>query len=382
MLARVGSRTVTKWGVMRSLERQETGFISEFGTRSKEWSGLKEKIVRLRDELREVKGDGRVEEVEQLENDLRESVDDYMKENILYEFYISRMKGEKDKQINNLMLIEQVKANPLYREPPGVVDFYLARRVKAKKDGLAGIIRDLQEEGRTMAMFREEILDNWILVQVNREMRQQVIVSPKQLRDRYQVEYASKAGQQFNVADLYLIRMERDKEQAAKVKRMVRVIGSRDDFMNIFEKHGKEGDGPQGLIPLNDGGSPLDRERKGSPLPGTPPIALLPTVERDSILKDAHFKKLMAKVAGMERGQAEYFHPIGGKFDYILFVNDVIHGYTIPLMDQRKKIHAELFTEALREVRRRKIEEARKVVFTVDYLEAGDVSLLNLPVSP
>jgi hypothetical protein len=84
----------------------------------------------------------------------------------------------------------------------------------------------------------------------------------------------------------------------------------------------------------------------------------------------------------MERGQAEYFHPIGGKFDYILFVNDVIHGYTIPLMDQRKKIHAELFTEALREVRRRKIEEARKVVFTVDYLEAGDVSLLNLPVSP
>ena len=92
----------------------------------------------------------------------------------------------------------------------------------------------------------------------------------------------------------------------------------------------------------------------------------------------------MAKVAGMKRGQADHFYPIGGKFNFILFVNAVIRDYTIPLGDQRKKIYAELFNEALQEVRRRKIEEARKIVFTVDYLKDDGVSLLktDLSVSP
>ena len=386
VLAKVGGRTVTKWGVMRSLERQEPGFVDKFGSRSKEWNRLKEKTVRLRMELREAKRDGRTVEVQQLEDDLLESEGDYKKENILFGFYISRMNGEKDKQMNDLLLIEQVKANPLYREPPGVIDFYLSRRVKAKEQagGLASIIRDLQEEGRTMAMLREEILDNWILGQVEREMSQQVIVSPKQVRDRYQSEYASKVGQQFNVADLYVMRIKRDKMPVAKVKSLAKGIGSRDDFMSLFKEHGKEGDGPQGLISLNDGGPPLDRKRKGTPPPGTPAIAVLPTVESEIILKDAHFKKMMAKVAGMKRGQADHFYPIGGKFNFILFVNDVIRDYTIPLGDQRKKIYAELFNEALQEVRRRKIEEARKIVFTVDYLKDDGVSLLNndLSVSP
>ena len=84
----------------------------------------------------------------------------------------------------------------------------------------------------------------------------------------------------------------------------------------------------------------------------------------------------------MTRGEAGYFQPLGSDKVFVLFVNDVIHGYTIPLVDQRKRIHAELFTEALREVRRRKIKEARKIVFVADYLDAGDVSLLNLPAVP
>ena len=143
------------------------------------------------------------------------------------------------------------------------------------------------------------------------------------------------------------------------------------------------GEGPQGLISLNDGDADtLDRESKGSPLPGTPDIPSLPLVERSGILKDAYFKRLMVKAGGMERGKAGYFQPLGSDKVFILYVNDVIRGYAVPLVDQRKRIHAELFAEALREVRRRKIAEARKVVFVADYLEAGNVSLINLPASP
>ena len=146
--------------------------------------------------------------------------------------------------------------------------------------------------------------------------------------------------------------------------------------MKISNELGAEGDGPQGLIPLNKGDSEtLDRDRKGSPLSGTPDIAALPTVERTGILKDAHFKRLMVKVAGMARGDAGYFQPVGGNHVFILYVNEVIRGYTIPLADQRKKIHADLFTEALREIRRRKLAEARNLVFVVDSLEA------NLPAN-
>ena len=140
--------------------------------------------------------------------------------------------------------------------------------------------------------------------------------------------------------------------------------------MDLRKQRGAEGDGPQGLIPFSDGdSSTIDRERKGSPLPGTPTISALPTVERIGILKDVHFKLLMGRVSKLPRGKAGSFRPpFTDKFIFIFFINDTIRGYTIPLQDQRKKIHAELFAEALREIRRRKLAEAREMVFLVDQL--------------
>ncbi len=373
VLAVVGSRMVTKWEVMRSLERRQKGFIERFNI-------LNQSVAALKKQIEASKLDGQKEESQRLESQLSDV-------EALLAASISSLRGEQSKRITDQLLIEQVKADPLYREPPGLVDYYLARRVKAKKNGLTGIIRDLQNEGRTMAMLREEMLDDWILGQVSREMRQQVIVSPKQVRDRYQSEYVSKAEQKFNVVDLYLKRMDWDKAQAAvskqKVEKLVSSIRTREDFMKLCSPDQAYGEGPQGLISLNDGDTDtLDRESKGSPLPGTPDIPSLPLVERTGILKDAYFKRLMVKAGVMARGEAGYFQPLGSDKVFILYVNDVIGGYTVPLVDQRKRIHAELFAEALREVRRRKIEEARKIVFVADYLEAGDVSLINLPAPP
>jgi hypothetical protein len=373
VLAVVGSRMVTKWEVMRSLERKQKGFTERFNT-------LNQSAATLNKQLEASKVDGQKEESGRLESQLR-AVEALLAANI------SSLRNEQSKRINDQLLIEQVKADPLYREPPGLVDYYLARRVKAKKDGLTGIIRDLQNEGRTMAMLREELLDNWILGRVQREMSQQVIVSPKQVRDRYQSEYVSKAGQKFNVVDLYLKRMDWDKAQAAtskqKVEKLVSSIRTREDFMKLCNPDRTFGEGPQGLISLNDGDTDtLDRESKGSPLPGTPDIPSLPLVERTGILRDAYFKRLMVKAGVMARGEAGYFQPLGSDKVFVLYVNDVIRGYVVPLVDQRKRIHAELFAEALREMNERKIKEARKVVFVADYLEAGDVSLINLPASP
>lgn len=373
VLAVVGSRMVTKWEVMRSLERKQKGFIERFNT-------LNQSAATLNKQLEASKFDGQKEESGRLESQLR-AVEALLAANI------SSLRNEQSKRINDQLLIEQVKADPLYREPPGLVDYYLARRVKAKKDGLTGIIRDLQNEGRTMAMLREELLDNWILGRVQREMSQQVIVSPKQVRDRYQSEYVSKAGQKFNVVDLYLKRMDWDKAQAAtskqKVEKLVSSIRTREDFMKLCNPDRTFGEGPQGLISLNDGDTDtLDRESKGSPLPGTPDIPSLPLVERTGILRDAYFKRLMVKAGVMARGEAGYFQPLGSDKVFVLYVNDVIRGYVVPLVDQRKRIHAELFAEALREMNERKIKEARKVVFVANYLEAGDVSLINLPASP
>ena len=375
VLAMVGSRMVTKWEVMRSLERKQAGFTEKFNRLNLRHGALKK-------ELEAAKLDGRKEQVVQLET-LFEKADGFKKANL------STFRSERAKLINDQLLIEQIKSDPLYREPPGLVDYILTRRVKAKKSGLTGVIRDLQNEGRTMAMLREEILDNWILGRINREMSQQVIVSPKQVRDRYQSQYASKAGQQFNVVDLYLMRIDWDNSRAAElqaeVDKMVESIRSRDDFMDLRKQRGAEGDGPQGLIPIGEGdSSTIDRESKGSPLPGTPIISLQPTVERVAILKDAHFKLLMGKVSNQPRGKAGSFRPpFTDKFIFIFFVNDMIRGYTIPLQDQRKKIHAELFAEALREIRRRKLAEARKVVFLVDQLSVAPVaSSVLAPAQP
>ena len=373
VLAMVGTRMVTKWEVMRSLERKQKGFIERFNK-------LGQRDKTLKKQLEAAKLNGQKEKADRLESELR-AVGALLRANL------SSLRSEQAKRINDQLLVEQVKADLLYREPPGLVDYYMASRVKEKKGGLTGIIRDLQKEGRTMAMLREEILDSWILGRVNREMSQQVVVSPKQVRDRYQSEYVSKAGQKFNVVDLYLKRMDWDKGQAAaskqKVEKLVSSIRTREDFMKLCNPDRTFGEGPQGLISLNDGDTDtLDRESKGSPLPGTPDIPSLPLVERTGILRDAYFKRLMVKAGVMARGEAGYFQPLGSDKVFVLYVNDVIGGYTVPLVDQRKRIHAELFAEALREVRRRKIKEARKVVFVADYLEAGDVSLINLSAPP
>lgn len=370
VLAMVGRRVITKWEVMRSLDRKEAGF-------SKRFNELSQRLAALKNELNGARLENQKDVVARLEPQLGDM-------NKLMGASLSTLRGEQAKRVDDQLLIEQVKSDPLYREPPGLVDYYLTSRVKANKDGLTGIIRDLQKDGRTMAMLRSEMLDNWILGRVNREMRQLVIVSPKQVRDRYLARKASRKTQKYNVADLYLMRLGGDNSSSATLRQeaqqLAKSIRTRDDFMKISSQLGAEGDGPQGLIPLNDGDAEtLDRDSKGSPLPGTPDIPALPTVERTGILKDSHFKRLMVKVSGMARGEADYFQPVGGNHIFILYINEVIRGYTIPLADQRKEIHAELFTESLREIRRRKLAEARKMVFAVDYLEAGDVTLLNMP---
>ena len=148
VLAMVGSRMVTKWEVMRSLERKQAGFTEKFNRLNLRHGALKK-------ELEAAKLDGRKEQVVQLET-LFEKADGFIKANL------STFRSERTKLINDQLLIEQIKSDPLYREPPGLVDYILTRRVKAKKGGLTGVIRDLQNEGRTMAMLREEILDNWI----------------------------------------------------------------------------------------------------------------------------------------------------------------------------------------------------------------------------
>ena len=371
---------VTLWEVMQFMDRNQSERDKRKGLRrpSEEFKSNADELGKVKERLVAANPEDR----EQLEAK-HAQLDSGMSA------MLSELKLHQGKLISDLLLIEQIKSDPLYREPPGLVDYILTRRVKAKKSGLTGVIRDLQNEGRTMAMLREEILDNWILGRVNREMSQQVIVSPKQVRDRYQSQYASKAGQQFNVVDLYLMRIDWDNSRAAElqaeVDKMVERIRSRDDFMDFRKQRGAEGDGPQGLIPIGEGdSSTIDRESKGSPLPGTPIISLQPTVERVAILKDAHFKLLMGKVSNQPRGKAGSFRPpFTDKFIFIFFVNDMIRGYTIPLQDQRKKIHAELFAEALREIRRRKLAEARKVVFLVDQLSVAPVaSSVLAPAQP
>ena len=63
-------------------------------------------------------------------------------------------------------------------------------------------------------------------------------------------------------------------------------------------------------------------------------------------------------------------------------MNEVIRGYQIPLEDQQKQIHADLFARAMLGLRDRKVAEARKQVFSIDYLDdenKGEISLLNVP---
>ena len=366
----VGGRVITKWDVMRRLDRKRPGFSSAFN----------ELAAQLREAKEQLKSAASSNEQDRLKAAL-DRVDSLMA------VQLSTFRGEQLKMMDDQVLVEQVKAQPNYQEPPGLVDYIMSARIKANKDGLTGLIRQLQSEGRTMEMLRREVLDDWISRQVVRELSQQVIVSPKQVRDKYRAEFASQAGKSFDVADMYLMRLEWDNTKVAtlrpEVEKLVASIKSKEEFMAASKDVGSEGDGPQGLISLNleANQGELDRRRKGS-LPGTPDIDALPTVERSGLLRDAHFRRLMVKVTGMKRGEAGYFLPLGGSHVFVIYVNEVIRGYQIPLEDQQKQIHADLFARAMLGLRDRKVAEARKQVFSIDYLDdenKGEISLLNVP---
>ena len=127
VLAVVGSRMVTLWEVMQFMDRNQSERDKRKGLRrpSEEFKSNADELGKVKERLAAASPEDR----EQLEAK-HARLDSGMSA------MLSELKLHQGKLISDLLLIEQVKADPLYREPPGVVDYYLASRVKEKKGRL------------------------------------------------------------------------------------------------------------------------------------------------------------------------------------------------------------------------------------------------------
>ena len=367
----VGDRVVTSRDVMRFMSERTRGDLMK----------ARNQIQVTMEEIKAAKAEGKSDEVNRLNGVLTNL-------KIVEGKITSQAAMKLDEIINDQLLIEQVKLAEDFREPPGLVEFQLKRKIQEKiqgqqspkpGQGMAELLREQLQRGITMAEYRRELLDKWILREVKREIVQSITISPKQVSDYYRANYAQNENEQFDVVDLYIVRVSRapaaKQKQKLDLDQMAANIKSPKDFMLLRAQMGKSGDGPQGLWrqsdedqaeSLDSGGK--DVRRMGI-LDGTPKLPSPMALEDRSQVSKLVVRLLLKQAHdNIDEGKTVVFSPPGSPDIFVMFVNRKLSNYSVSLENKRLEIQSILLEAAFGEARRRRIAKARKRVHTINYL--------------
>ncbi len=365
----VGDRVVTSRDVMRFMsERVRFDLIK-----------ARNQIQVTIEEIKAAKAEGKLDEVNRLNGVLTNL-------KIVEGKITSQASMKLDEIISDQLLIEQVKLAEDFREPPGLVEFQLNKKIQEKVrgqqspkpgQGMAELLREQLQRGITMAEYRRELLDKWILREVKREIVQSITISPKQVSDYYRANYAQNENEQFDVVDLYIVRVPRISvaKQKLDLDQMAANIKSPKDFMLLRTQVGKSGDGPQGLWRQSDEGQAESLDSSGKDvrrmgiLDGTPKLPSPMALEDRSQVSNLVVRLLLTQAHdNIDEGKTVVFPAPGSPDIFVMFVNRKLSNYSVSLENKRLEIQNILLEAAFGEARRRRIAEARKQVHTTNYL--------------
>ena len=124
-----------------------------------------------------------------------------------------------------------------YVEPAGLGELLMRNEIKNRYDNSRNqMIADLRVQGKTVQQRESELVDDWILRQAERTVRQAVQVSPAAIK-QYYVEHPDLNNKGLTV-DLYAIRIPRteDSMTIAKVQELKNGIQSLDDFKKLADE--------------------------------------------------------------------------------------------------------------------------------------------------
>ena len=376
VMAIVGDKVITQGDVLSRMPQIVT----------RNWIAINGQIQNTQELLKAAKAENNTNEVQRLEELLNTQNGN---KSLLLEQIIARLKSIMNKHL----LVEQVKLDENYREPPGLVDFQLAQQIKEKMrgvqapkpgDGLAEVLQQQLSRGQTMKDLRRQLLDDWIFGQVNREISQSITISPKQIMDYYRANYGRNENEQHDVVDLYLIRVPRAatgfEEQKANLDKLAASVKSTADFMELVKRLGNPGDGPQGLWREGDGSEAAnlapgakDPRRMGI-APRTPKLSLPLTLENRGVTAPEISSLLLTKAHLMDTGKAETLVPPGSRVVFLLFVKLKLPKYSVSLEVKRLEIEQLLFQNAMEEAIKRRLALARKLVHVTNYMSTASAN--------
>lgn len=240
---------------------------------------------------------------------------------------ISREEAQKKLEYDAL-LVMNIKGNKKWIEPAGLIEWLLENRLKNDfGNDRNRMLRALRQEGKTLQQFEQELLDQELIRQAHRTLRQAVQVSPAAIKKYYR-EHPD-LNNKGVTADLYAIRIPRDEEgmSLAKVQALKNEIKSLASFKKLAESRKEPLSGHNGIIHKDD-----------------------QNVEFNESVVDAIFD-LDSKEVGVAVDKQAY---------YLIYLEKKWDKYEIPLVEVHKVIEEELYDKLFESQMKAKIDRLRR----------------------
>ena len=238
-------------------------------------------------------------------------------------------KEEAQKRLEyDALLVMNIKGNKKWIEQAGLIEWLLENRLKNDfGNDRNRMLRTLRQEGKTLQQFEQELLDQELIRQAHRTLRQAVQVSPAAIKKYYR-EHPDMNDKGVTV-DLYTIRFPRDEERMSltKVQELKNDIKSLADIKKLAEKRREPLGGHKGHIHKDEQN---DEFNEG--------------------IVDAIFD-LDAKEVGVAFDKQAY---------YLIYLEKKWDKYEIPLVEVHKVIEEELKGKLLESQMKAKIDRLRR----------------------
>ena len=238
-------------------------------------------------------------------------------------------KEEAQKRLEyDALLVMNIKGNKKWIEPAGLIEWLLENRLKNDfGNDRNRMLRTLRQEGKTLQQFEQELLDQELIRQAHRTLRQAVQVSPAAIKKYYR-EHPDMNDKGVTV-DLYTIRFPRDEEgmSLTKVQELKNDIKSLADIKKLAEKRRE---------PLGEHKGHIHKDEQND--------------EFNEGIVDAIFD-LDAKEVGVAFDKQAY---------YLIYLEKKWDKYEIPLVEVHKVIEEELKGKLLESQMKAKIDRLRR----------------------
>lgn len=233
--------------------------------------------------------------------------------------------------IDRQLVLQNMKSNERFAEPPGLVDKLFADYLRERKLTHAQLAQKLQQEGSSLPQLRRELFDKWL---VDVALYKSITISPRKVKEYYDAHpEIYKLGES---VDLHLIALTKAGTPQERAEAMAREIKTLADFKAKAKEFRVERDGARGWL-----------------------------ARKDTSLS----KEIMAAAFEAKAGEAKLV--AGAEANFLIFVSERQASRQVPLAEATADIERILAGQQLRDHHDRKINQMKKQFFVVRFDSAG-----------